>query len=303
VNIAAVICAYNPPPIWRELAAKLCRFPFVEVLVLDDGSTEPLTFQAPEKSKAPCRVLRCETNEGLAAARNHALNQVDTEWILFIDSDVLPDDAFLARLADVLSGCQADGVGFPVREHHRRSDWDFYRACERDAFNNVHGRAEWVSGLLCAYRSDALRAVSGFDPTFRTNGEDVDVGYRLTRAGKRLVRIAEVCGEHFRKDSLRSFLDMQHRYAVTAKRVDRSLYFSDKTTPKQLPLFHLGSVLPQIRLILEFLLRRPHALYLPPMILGAMLVGAHKGRRASRDCHRQSTGMNSALAGRNQPCT
>jgi hypothetical protein len=26
------------------------------------GATEPLTFQAPEKSKAPCRVVRCETD-------------------------------------------------------------------------------------------------------------------------------------------------------------------------------------------------------------------------------------------------
>jgi len=108
------------------------------------------------------------TNEGLAAARNHALDHVDTEWILFIDADVLPDDAFLARLTDVLNGSQANGVGFNVREHHRQSDWDFYRACERDVFNNVQGRAEWVSGLLCAYRADTLRAVNGFDPAFRT---------------------------------------------------------------------------------------------------------------------------------------
>jgi hypothetical protein len=41
-------------------------------------------------------------------------------------------------------------------------------------------------------------------------------------------------------------------------------------------------VWPQLRLMLKFLLRRPHALYLPPMILGAMLIGARKGRRASR---------------------
>jgi len=280
VNIAAVICAYNPPPIWREVAAKLCRFPFVEVLVVDDGSTEPLTFRVPDGSKAPFRLLRFDANEGLAAARNQAMNQVMADWILYVDADVIPDDAFLESLHVRLEPEHADGLGFQVTEHYQRSDWDFFRACERNA-STRQGQAEWLSGLLCAYRADALRAVNGFDPAFRTNGEDVDVGYRLTCAGKRLVRITEVCGEHFRKDSLRSFLDMQHRYAVTAKRVDRSLYFPEKTTCERLPLFHLRSVWPQIRLILEFLLRRPHAFYLPPMILGAMLIGAHKGRRAS----------------------
>ena len=301
MNIAAVICAHNPPPIWRELTAKLCCFPFVEVVVVDDGSTEPLTFRVPDGNKAPFRLLRLDANEGLAAARNHAMNQIEADWILYVDADVIPDDAFLESFHVRLEPEQADGLGFQVTEHYQRSDWDFFRACERNA-GTKQGQAEWLSGLLCAYRVDALRAVNGFDPAFRTNGEDVDVGYRLTRAGKRLVRIAEVCGEHFRKDSLRSFLEMQHRYAVTAKRVDRSLYFPE-TTRERLPLFHLRSVWPQIRLILEFLLRRPHALYLPPMILGAMLIGARKGRWASRDCPRQSTGMNPALAGLNQPCT
>ena len=280
VNIAAVICAHNPPPIWRELTAKLCCVPFVEVVVVDDGSTEPLTFRVPDGNKAPFRLLRLDANEGLAAARNHAMNQIEADWILYVDADVIPDDAFLESFHVRLEPEQADGLGFQVTEHYQRSDWDFFRACERNA-GTKQGQAEWLSGLLCAYRVDALRAVNGFDPAFRTNGEDVDVGYRLTRAGKRLVRIAEVCGEHFRKDSLRSFLEMQHRYAVTAKRVDRSLYFPE-TTRERLPLFHLRSVWPQIRLILEFLLRRPHALYLPPMILGAMLIGARKGRRASR---------------------
>ena len=281
MKIAAVICAHNPPPIWRELTAKLCRFPFVEVVVVDDGSTEPLAFRPPDGSKAPFRLLRLDANEGLAAARNHAMNRIVADWILYVDADVMPDDAFLESLHVRLEPEHADGFGFYVTEHYQRSDWDFFRACERNT-GARQGQAEWLSGLLCAYRVDALRAVNGFDPAFRTNGEDVDLGYRLTRAGKRLVRIPEVCGEHYRKDSLRSFLDMHHRYAVTAKRVDRSLYFPEKTARERLPLFRWQSVWPQIRLMLEFLLRRPHAIYLPPMILGAMLIGARKGRRASR---------------------
>jgi glycosyltransferase involved in cell wall biosynthesis len=194
------------------------------------------------------------TNEGLAAARNHALDHVDTEWILFIDADVLPDDAFLARLTDVLNGSQADGVGFNVREHHRQSDWDFYRACERDVFNNVQGRAEWVSGLLCAYRADTLRAVNGFDPAFRTNGALPQRLHWLVSPHALPLRV--------------------HRKAV-----DRSLYFPSSEIGRSPPLFRLRSVWPQIRLMLQFLARRPHAFYLPALILGAMFSGACAGRK------------------------
>ena len=283
VRIAAVICAYNPPPIWRDVAERLCRFAFCEVVVVDDGSTIPLVFRAPTGSKAPARILRCGGNLGLAAARNHALESIEADWILYVDCDVLPLESFLESLPRRLQTPGADGFGFHVREYHRQSDWDFFRACERDAVT-IRGRVEWVSGLLCAYRVAALRAVNGFDIAFRSNGEDVDLGYRLTLAGKLLIHIPEICGEHHRKDTLSSFLRMQYRYAVTAKRVHRSHYFApqEKDARHGVPLFQWRCVWPQIRLMSRFVIRRPHAVYLPGLILGAMIRGAHDGRKMSR---------------------
>ena len=280
---AAVICACNPPPIWQTVAERLCRYPFTQVIVVDDGSTTPLQLQPPAGSKAPLRLLRCEPNIGLAAARNLALAQLDADWILFVDSDVLPFDSFLASLPATLQSQDVDGFGFHVTEHHRKSDWDFYRACQRDTWT-ARGRMEWVSGLLCAYRADALRAVNGFDPEFRTNGEDVDLGYRLTRAGKILIQIPEVCGEHHRKDSFSSFLRMHHRYAATAKRVDRSLYFPKSEEPgtSSPPLFRFRTAWPDLKVMLQVVRQRPRAFYLPPLILAAMLLGARAGRRQAR---------------------
>lgn len=282
-RISAVVCAYNPPPVWQAVVQRLCRYSFLEVVVVDDGSVTPLRFERPDESKAPCRLLRCHSNIGLAAARNFALEHVEADWILFVDSDVLPFDSFLADLPETLQSQDVDGFGFHVIEHHRKSDWDFYRACQREA-STASGRVEWVSGLLCAYRTDALRAVGGFDPAFRTNGEDVDLGYRLTRAGKILIQMREVCGEHYRKDSFRSFLRMHQRYAATAKRVDRSLYFSDpiQAEPNQVPLFRFQTAWPDLRLMLQVILRRPRAFYLPPLVVGAMLLGAREGRRAAQ---------------------
>lgn len=280
-RIAAVICACNPPEIWRDVALRLCSFAFTEVIVVDDGSSEPLALAPAADAKATLRLLRCETNVGLAAARNYALAQTDAEWILFVDSDVLPSQEFLARLPEYLRAPTTDGFGFHVREHHRRADWDFFRACQREAYT-VSGPVEWVSGLLCAYRTDALRAVGGFDPRFRTNGEDVDLGYRLTVAGKKLVQVPDVCGEHYRKDSFRSFLRMHHRYALTAKRVDRSHYFPAKEeASSQVPLFRWRTAWPEVRQMLHFIRRRPRAFYLPPLVLGAMVLGARTGKRAA----------------------
>jgi GT2 family glycosyltransferase len=278
LQIAAAICVYNPPPIWRDVVERLCRFSFSDVVVVDDGSVPPLTLPSTTREGPTLRILRCPVNAGLAAARNHALKNIEADWVLFVDADVMPSEAFLASLPSRLHETAADGLGFHVREHYRRSDWDFFRACEREA-ETVQGRVEWVSGLLCAYRTSSLRAANGFNPEFRANGEDVDIGYRLTRAGRTLLYVPEICGDHHRKDSIRSFLQMHYRYALTAKRVDRSLYFPTSKTGATPPLFHVRSIWPQIRLMLQFVWRRPRAFYLPALVLATTFCGAYRGRK------------------------
>jgi len=149
------------------------------------------------------------TNEGLAAARNHALDHVDTEWILFIDADVLPDDAFLARLTDVLNGSQADGVGFNVREHHRQSDWNFIE------------RVNEMS--LIMYRVGPSGSAAFFAPIGPT---------RYAQSMASTLLSAQMV--HYRKDSIGSFLRMRYRYAFTAKRlIARSTFLRRKLAARR----------------------------------------------------------------------
>lgn len=279
-SIAAVICACNPPRIWETLAARLAGHPFEQVLVIDDGSTVPIELPAALRASQRVRVVRIPINAGLAAARNTAIEMLASDWILFVDSDVLPSTTFLEELPDLLKNAPEDGLGFHVREHHRRSDWDSYRGCERDLMKPCNP-VEWLSGLLTAYRRPALMAVGGFDTAFRTNGEDVDLGFRLTRSGFTLRFIDRCSGEHYRKDTLSSFVRMHHRYAATAKHVDRGRYFRAKETSTAAlpPLFYWRSLVPLLALMARFVLMRPWALYVPVLVILAMLKGACDGRR------------------------
>jgi glycosyltransferase involved in cell wall biosynthesis len=75
----------------------------VEVLVVDDGSVEPVV--APDDPRV--RVLRNATSNGVSSARNFGISHAQYDWIAFLD-----DDDFWApsKLAEQLAAAEASGA-------------------------------------------------------------------------------------------------------------------------------------------------------------------------------------------------
>ena len=89
-----------------------------EILVADDGSTEPETLavlaeleQALAGEPGFFRVLRLDANSGGAARpRNRILDEAVGEYVFFVDSDDTIGSEALARIADALTETPADWV-------------------------------------------------------------------------------------------------------------------------------------------------------------------------------------------------
>src|ERR671912_681830 len=78
------------------------------VLVDDRPAGAPLQPQRP--GLPPIRVVRTGGG-GPARARNLGWRTARTEWIAFLDDDVVPDPDWYARLADDLAALPADAAG------------------------------------------------------------------------------------------------------------------------------------------------------------------------------------------------
>ena len=63
--------------------------------------------------------------------------------------------------------------------------------------------------------------VGGFSEGYRTNGEDVDMGLRMTKAGYRLVYVPEAGVCHRRSDTLRSLISLVFRHSFWQSRALR----------------------------------------------------------------------------------
>ncbi|TKJ29814.1 HAD-IIIA family hydrolase [Blastococcus sp. CCUG 61487] len=153
------------------------------VLVDDRTSGEPLRPERP--GLPPVRVVRTGGG-GPARARNLGWRTARTEWIAFLDDDVVPDPDWYERLTRDLAELPADVAGsqgrvrVPLPEHRRPTDWE----------RGTAGLAtsSWITADL-AYRRSALSAVGGFDERFpRAFREDSDLALRVMDTGARLVR-------------------------------------------------------------------------------------------------------------------
>jgi HAD superfamily hydrolase (TIGR01662 family) len=153
------------------------------ILVDDRPSGAPLRPERP--GLPPLRVVRTGGG-GPARARNLGWRTARTEWVAFLDDDVVPDPDWYGQLADDLADLGPDVAGsqgrvrVPLPEDRRPTDWE----------RSTAGLAtsSWITADL-AYRRAALAAVGGFDERFpRAFREDSDLALRVMDTGSRLVR-------------------------------------------------------------------------------------------------------------------
>jgi glycosyltransferase involved in cell wall biosynthesis len=167
-----------------------------EVVVVDDGSTEPVDPVASRfQDSLTLRHIRVEQNEGRAAARNRGFAHTGADRVLFLDGDMICDPGLLeAHLAT--GGADRVVMGYRLNLLHDRGQEAIARqqmtADSREPLFARHSYdlSSWIMPwqALHAHNFSLTRTsferAGGFDVQFRHWGvEDAEFGYRLHRCG------------------------------------------------------------------------------------------------------------------------
>ena len=215
--VSVVVTYYEAPEALKLTLAALegQTYPreLFEVVIVDDGSRTPLA--APTAGPLEVRVVHQEDRGfGLARARNTGARAADSEILVFLDCDMMPEAGWLAEHArwhhaacDALTlgfrahvevdGIDADSVRtragsladlFADRPSDRPVWVEYHMTRTRELTSDADDLFRVVTGGNLGVSRSFFESVGGYDETFTQWGaEDTEFGYRAYTMGGLLV--------------------------------------------------------------------------------------------------------------------
>ncbi|MHA2230896.1 MAG: glycosyltransferase family 2 protein [Candidatus Hodarchaeales archaeon] len=279
--VSVIIPVYNAAKYLSQclVAIKRSSYPFYEIIVVDDGSTDG---SAEVGCKNGAFVLQLQSQSGPAAARNYGAEKAKGDVLLFVDSDVLVQQETIARVARDFSECPDIGALFGSYDDDPLEN-NFISQYKNLLHHFVHQISDTEAVTFWAgcgaVRKEAFNSVGGFDEYkySRPCIEDIELGYRLRKMGYRILLDKDLQVKHLKKWTFKSLLraDILHRAIPWTKLIlesqemvsDLNLQVSQKISTGLLGL--IIAILP-----LSFFI--PELIYLILCLLASILTINHK---------------------------
>lgn len=208
----------------------------MRVVIVDDGSAVPMTSSDFDGLYCDIQVIRHPRSKGPAAARNSGLAACQTDFVAFLDSDVVPRrgwlEALLGHFCDPTVALVAPRIvnlrepkGVVARYEAVRSSLDLG---QREAPVVPYGMVSYVPSAAIICRRSVLNELGGFDETL-ISGEDVDLCWRFIEAGARLRYEPVALVAHDHRTHLREWFARKAFYGSSAAPL--SVRHPGKTAP------------------------------------------------------------------------
>ena len=183
-----------------------------ETLVIDnysdDDPEEMLEEWFPE-----IKYLRLDKNYGFAEGYNRGLVNVTSKYIVFLNSDVKVTEGWLDPLIAYLDAHDECAAVMPkILSLEDPDSFEYagaaggyidnfaYPYCRGRIFDEIEkdkGQYDneasvfWVSGAACVIRTDVFKELGGFDGDYFAHQEEIDLCWRMHRAGYKLAVLPE----------------------------------------------------------------------------------------------------------------
>lgn len=201
-RVAVVVPIFNGmtflPQFFASLAGALP--PGSEVVLVDDGSTEPVWETVPDLTSASCVVrLRNDRNTGYARTVNRGLAATTAEIVVILNSDLVLQPTTITELTALIDRERSVGIVgsrllFPTTNRvqhvgmafgHHSQRHVFYDAMSTHPLTRRTRRVQITTGAITAMTRRTLDRIGPLDERYFNNNEDIDHCLKANRAGLR----------------------------------------------------------------------------------------------------------------------
>lgn len=204
----------------------------VEICVADNASSDN-SCEVIEREFPEVRLIRLSENYGFAEGYNRALQQIDAEYVVLLNSDVEVTSGWLEPMTDYLdkhpqvAACQPKLLSFQEKSCFEyagasggfidKYGYPFCRGRIFDVVESDRGQYDdiipvfWATGAALLIRLQVYREVGGLDGRFFAHMEEIDLCWRLRSRGYGIVclpfsKVYHVGGATLKKENPRKTL-------------------------------------------------------------------------------------------------
>ena len=175
-----------------------------EIIVVDNASTDD-SINFVENNYPSVKIIRNTENSGFAGGYNTALLQIDYEYFVLLNSDVDVTEGWLLPLIKLMDNNSEVGACQPkILSFHSKDIFEYagsaggyidkygYPFCRGRIFNTLEKDNHqyddsrpvfWATGACMIVRASVFKKLHGFDPVFFAHMEEIDLCWRMQRAG------------------------------------------------------------------------------------------------------------------------
>ena len=240
-SVSLIIPTYDRPAALRTSLRAVANLEYPsgrwKVIVVDDGSPEPVDEVVSPFRDRHALTLARQSNQGPAAARNAGARCAEGTLLAFTDDDCCPSPSWLRRLVDAHQSNPGSMVG--GRTLNALPENPYSTVSELLVqFLRRHHQSKAQRGVFFASNNllvpaDRFRELGGFDARFPlAAGEDRDFCLRWAKRGWATAFAADAVVHHAHSLTFFQFLRQHYTYGRGAFHVHRK-HASGKYSPQR----------------------------------------------------------------------
>ncbi|MEL6945748.1 MAG: riboflavin kinase, partial [Bacteroidota bacterium] len=209
-NVAVVILNYNGRNHLEEFLPSVLQTTYanVDIYIADNGSTDD-SIAFLEANFPDVKIIRLSQNYGFAEGYNQALKEVESDYYTLLNSDVEVTPNWIEPIMELMERdstiaiCQPKILSYRKKKYFEHAgaaggwmDRLSYPFCRGRLFDTVErdsGQYDttqeifWASGAAFFIRKKLFHEIGGFEGSFFAHLEEIDLCWRIKRAGYKVM--------------------------------------------------------------------------------------------------------------------